>query len=193
MEPLNIFTDETLTKDVFIDNITAVGSAFGGTVEGEAVFINSRIVSALKLKHGDCVKAFVLPNYEDKRDRVRWRAIRVEVQGSMSDGKGIPDPSIDSLADTMTKTLGLVPRDEQIVNLLDEHGPLRTSTLSRLLGIDSGEVGTLCHGLYAQGRIALADIYSSPGNKRASHRVWAININDFDVDPFEEDDDRSTE
>jgi hypothetical protein len=179
MEAQNIFTDETLTKDVLVDNITTVGSAFGATVEGEAVFINSRIVAALKLKHGDYVRAFVLPNYEDKRDRVRWRAIRVEVQGSMSEDR---DP-----AAVLNPNAG-PPKDQLIMNLLDEHGPLRTSTLARLLNIDSGEAGTLCHGLYAQGKIALADIYSSPGNKRASHRVWAMDINDFDVDPFDQED-----
>jgi hypothetical protein len=177
MEAQNIFTDETLTKDVLVDNITSVGSAFGATVEGEAVFINTRIVCVLKLKHGDHVRAFVLPNYEDKRDRVRWRAIRVEVIGSMSEDQE-PMPQL---------TAG-PPKDQLIMDLLDEHGPLRTSTLARLLDIDSGEAGTLCHGLYAQGKIALADIYSSPGNKRASHRVWALDINDFDVDPFEDQD-----
>jgi hypothetical protein len=176
METQSIFTDETLTKDVLVDNITSVGSAFGATIEGEAVFINARIVSALKLKHGDHVRAFVLPNYEDKRDRVRWRAIRIEVIGSMSEDEEPAAP------------LGKAepPKDLQIMRLLDEHGPLRTSTLARLLDIDSGEAGTLCHGLYAQGKIALADIYSAPGNKRASHRVWAMDINDFDVDPFED-------
>jgi hypothetical protein len=188
MEAQNIFTDETLTKDVLVDNITAVGSAFGATVEGEAVFINSRIVAALKLKHGDYVRAFVLPNYEDKRDRVRWRAIRVKILGSTNDEESVPDPAIEGLVNAMTRTAELLPRNEQILKLLDDHGPLRTSTLARLLGIDSGEVGTLCHGLYAQGRIALADIYSSPGNKRASHRVWAMDINDFDVDPFDQED-----
>jgi hypothetical protein len=179
MEAQNIFTDETLTKDVLVDNITSVGSAFGATVEGEAVFINARIVSALKLKHGDHVRAFVLPNYEDKRDRVRWRAIRVEVIGSISEDQ---EPMV------MSNLNAGPPKDQLIMDLLDEHGPLRTSTLARLLDIDSGEAGTLCHGLYAQGKIALADIYSSPGNKRASHRVWALDINDFDVDPFEDQD-----
>lgn len=179
METQSIFTSDTLTKDVLIDNITSVGSAFGATVEGEAVFINSRIVSALKIKPGDHVRAFVLPNYEDKRDRVRWRAIRVEVQGSVSDEE---DPT-----SVGTTTAGK-PKDQRIMDLLDEHGPLRTSALARLLGIDSGEAGTLCHGLYAQGKIALADVYSSPANSRASHRVWAIDINDFDVDPFDQDD-----
>ena len=75
--------------------------------------------------------------------------------------------------------------DKRIIALLDEHGPLRTSSLSRLLGVDVGEAGALCHGLFAQGKIALADVYSSPSNTRASHRVWGININDFDVDPFD--------
>jgi hypothetical protein len=175
METQSIFTDETLTKDVLVDNITSVGSAFGATIEGEAVFINARIVSALKLKHGDHVRAFVLPNYEDKRDRVRWRAIRIEVIGSMS-AEGPVDAT-----DTVAK-------DVQVLRMLDDHGPLRTSTVARLLGVDSGEAGTLCHGLYAQGKIALADVYSSPNNTRASHRVWAISIHDFDVDPFEDQD-----
>lgn len=177
MEAQNIFTDETLTKDVLVDNITSVGSAFGATIEGEAVFINARIVSALKLKHGDHVRAFVLPNYEDKRDRVRWRAIRVDIIGSMSE---------DDAPATETRTAE-PPKDLQVMRLLDEHGPLRTSTLARLLNVDSGEAGTLCHGLYAQGKIALADVYSAPGNKRASHRVWAMDINEFDVDPFFEE------
>lgn len=166
-----MFTD-TLTKDVFIDEITAAGSAFGATPEGEAVFINARIVSAIKIKGGDHVRAIVLPNYEDKRDRVKWRAIRAEVQGSADD--------IQSPAENAG-----VAKDQQVLRLLDDNGPLRTSTVARLLGVDSGEAGTLCHGLYAQGKIALADVYSSPNNTRASHRVWAISIHDFDVDPFD--------
>jgi hypothetical protein len=169
-----MFTD-TLTKDVFIDEITAAGSAFGATAEGEAVFINARIVSAIKIKGGDHVRAMVLPNYEDKRDRVKWRAIRAEIQGST------PEHGPVDATDQVSK-------DQRVMRLLDDNGPLRTSIVARLLGIDSGEAGTLCHGLYAQGKIALADVYSSPNNTRASHRVWAISIHDFDVDPFEDQD-----
>lgn len=170
-----MFTD-TLTKDVFIDEITAAGSAFGATPDGEAVFINARIVSAIKIKGGDHVRAMVLPNYEDKRDRVKWRAIRAEIQGSTP-------------AEGPIGTADQVSKDQLVMRLLDDHGPLRTSTVARLLGVDSGEAGTLCHGLYAQGKIALADVYSSPNNTRASHRVWAISIHDFDVDPFDTADD----
>lgn len=170
----SIFRD-TVTEDIFIDDITAAGSAFGATIKGEAVFINSRIVNAVKLKPGDRVRVELLPNYEDKRDRVKWRAVRAEVQGSTA---------AESLVDEPSK----VANDMRVLRALDDHGPLRTSTIARLLGINSGEAGTLCHGLYAQGKVALADVYSSPSNTRASHRVWAVSIHDFDVDPFDEQD-----
>jgi hypothetical protein len=171
-----MFTD-TLTKDVFIDEITVAGSAFGATADGEAVFINARIVSAIKIKGGDYVRALVLPNYEDKRDRVKWRAIRAEVQGSTP----MLDPATESEVE-------IKPKDIRVLEVLEEHGPLRTSTVARLLGVDSGEAGALCHGLYAQGKVAMADVYSSPANSRSSHRVWAITIHDFDVDPFDTED-----
>ena len=176
MELRNTFTD-TQIKDVFVDDLTVSGSAFGATPDGEAVFINARVVNALKLSGGEHLRAMVVPNYEDKRDRVQWRTIRAEVQDPMAVTQ---EPMSEEPEPTV------VPKDQQILNLLDEHGPLRTSILARLLGIDSGEAGTLCHGLYAQGKIALADVYSSPSNSRASHRVWAIDINEFDVDPFDQ-------
>ena len=44
---------ETITKEVFIDDLTAAGSAFGSTSDGEAGFVNARIVEAVKIKGGD--------------------------------------------------------------------------------------------------------------------------------------------
>jgi hypothetical protein len=180
MELRNTFTD-TQIKDVFVDDLTVSGSAFGATPDGEAVFINARVVNALKLSGGEHLRAMVVPNYEDKRDRVQWRTIRAEVQ----EARPIVDAPMSEEPEPEPEPT-VVPKDQQILDLLDEHGPLRTSILARLLGIDSGEAGTLCHGLYAQGKIALADVYSSPSNSRASHRVWAIDINEFDVDPFDQ-------
>ena len=59
-------------KNIIVDQVTTVGSAFAATEEGEAVFINARIVSAVKIKHGDVLEAHLMPNYEDKRDHVPW-------------------------------------------------------------------------------------------------------------------------
>lgn len=176
-----MFTD-TITKDVFVDDLTAAGSAFGTTPDGEAVFVNARIVEAVKIKGGDYIKALVLPNYADKREKVQWRAVRAEVLGSAFD-------DISNEPDNETPLVEEVSKDKKVLAFLEEYGPLRTATLARLLETNSGEAGTLCHGLYAQGKIALADVYSDPSNKRASHRVWALDINEFDVDPFEDTED----
>lgn len=168
---------QTQTLQVFVDDLTPAGSAFGSTTSGEAVFVNARIVEAVKIKGGDYIEAIVVPNYADKRERVQWRAVRAKVIGSaFEDISHEPEPEVS-----------VVSKDQQVVLMLEEHGPLRTATLARLLNTNSGEIGALCHGLYAQGKIALADVYSDPGNKRASHRVWAVDINEFDVDPFEVD------
>mgnify|MGYP003630168342 FL=1 len=163
---------------IVVDDVTTVGSAFAATSEGEAVFINARIVNAVKIKHGDILEAHVLPNYEDKRASVPWRAMRASVQGSIFNEFSAED-------ETPVHT-NHAPQDkphEHIKELLEEHGPMRTATVARLMEMDAGAVGALCNGLFASGEIVRADVYGSPDQSRSSHRVWAINMHDFDEDP----------
>ncbi len=164
-----------LVKEVYVLDVTLSNSAFATTADNESVFINSRIMEALKIQPGDKVKAYVVANYSDKQDRVPWRAVRCEVVGSVF-------TDVEPRVEVPEKDLGL-----RIIDALEEHGPLRTATLGRLLNSNSGEIGSLCLGLFAEGKIALADVFSEPSQKRSSHRVWAVNINEFDVDPFEEE------
>lgn len=172
-----MFIEDTIIKDVVVDGITLAGSAFGVTTEGDGVFINTRIVNAMKLKSGDHLRAYIVPNYEDKRDQTKYRAIRVTVLHSMFEDTS---PSTDATGK---------PTSMQIVEMLEQYGPLRTAVLARLVGADTGEVGVICQGLFTAGKIAMADVYKDPTQKRSSHRVWGLDINEFDVDPFEEDED----
>lgn len=168
---------------VFVDQITPSGSAFGArTDNGEVVFINARIVSAVKVHEGYTLQATVIPNYEDKRHSVQWRAIRVTVLGEEETKPAAPTAE-------ETEQVAQDNMVEKLYGLLDTHGPLRTATLSRMMGLATIEVGVLCRGMYAAGNISMAEVYSSPANSRPSHKVWAVNINDFDVDPFETDED----
>ena len=168
----------TEKKNIIVDQLTTVGSAFGATEEGEAVFINARVVSAVKIKHGDILEAHILPNYEDKRDHVPWRVMRATVRGSIFE-------DIDDEEETPEPVIHYKPH-EHIKELLEEHGPMRTATMARIMDMDAGVVGALCNGLFASGDIAKADVFSSPDQSRASHRVWAIHTRDFDEDPTEE-------
>lgn len=168
---------DTIIKDVYVDDITLSGSAFGVTKEGEGVFINTRIVNAMKIRGGDHLKAYVLPNYEDKRDKIKYRAIRVDVVGSMFEEQDTPTASPGA-----PKNLS-----KQILELLEINGPLRTSVLARLTNSDTGEIGVICQGLFASGKIAMAEVFSEPNQKRSSHRVWGLTINEFDVDPMDDE------
>jgi len=68
----------TTAMPVIVDGITNSNSAFGATEEGEAVFFNTRIVQRMNLEEGQMVYAHCIPNYEDKRDQIPWRCIRIE-------------------------------------------------------------------------------------------------------------------
>ena len=74
----------TTAMPVIVDGITNSNSAFGATEAGEAVFFNTRIVQRMNLEEGQMVYAHCIPNYEDKRDQIPWRCIRIE-EGMDSD------------------------------------------------------------------------------------------------------------
>ena len=74
----------TIAMPVFVDGITESHSAFGANDAGEAVFFNTRIVQRMNLEEGQMVYAHCIPNYEDKRDQIPWRCIRIE-EGMDSD------------------------------------------------------------------------------------------------------------
>ena len=177
--------EDQATATVYVDQITTSGSGFGAKMDtGDVVFLNSRIMHAVKIQIGDTVRAIVIPNYEDKRHSVQWRAIRAVV---VSDPVNETITAVEEIESTV-QPAPAVEKDlsEWLCDLLDEHGPLRAATLARLMDQSVPEINVLCRGLHASGAISRAEVYSLPTNKRASHKVWALSLNDFDIDPFED-------
>ena len=68
-------------RRVTIHEVVDSGSAFGVTEDGDMVFINQRIVSAMDVKSGDVWDAYLLLNYPDKREMITWRALRLSTEG----------------------------------------------------------------------------------------------------------------
>lgn len=173
------------TKILMIENITSVGSAFGVTTSGAQTYINARIVDTVGLKCGDTVEALILPNYDDKRNSVPWRALRVtridSPIGAEQEAQWIEDESeIEEEPEVR------VSAADQIIALITEHGAMRTAVIAAQLGMTFAEVSTLCMGLFAEQKLSVAEVYGAPRQKRASLRVWGLDVNDFDVDPSEE-------
>lgn len=70
--------DTTRKQQILVEYLTASGSAFAVTPDGQQVFLNKRLVETMGVDAGDIYNAFLLPNYPDKRDQIPWRAMRVE-------------------------------------------------------------------------------------------------------------------
>ena len=67
-------------RRVTIHEVVDSGSAFGVTEDGDMVFINQRIVSAMDVKAGDVWDGYLLLNYPDKREMIPWRALRLSTE-----------------------------------------------------------------------------------------------------------------
>ena len=66
-------------KQILVEYLTSSGSAFAITEEGEQVFLSKRLVIRMDVQPGDIFDAHVLLNYADKRDKIKYRAMRIVV------------------------------------------------------------------------------------------------------------------
>ena len=65
-------------KQILVEYLTDVGSAFAITEEGEQVYLSKRLTKKMDIQPGDIFDAHVLLNYADKRDMIKYRAMRVQ-------------------------------------------------------------------------------------------------------------------
>lgn len=71
--------NEEKTKQILVEYLTDSGSAFAITEQGDQVFLSERLVTRMDVQPGDIFDAHVLLNYADKRDMIKYRAMRVKV------------------------------------------------------------------------------------------------------------------
>jgi len=126
--------DSTRKQQIIVEYITPSGSGFAVNPQGEQVFMNARLVSAMKVEAGDTYEAFLLPNYPDKKEMIPWRAMRVEpteidlglghVSGDKNPNRIIEYMQVhdDGIAWTITELSEdlEMPLDE-VKDILDEH------------------------------------------------------------------------
>jgi len=163
-------TFETTQKLVHVDMITYSSSACGSTPDGEQVFINARIVEAMKLDEGHVVLGHLLPNYPDKRENIPWRAMRVTRTEEQAAPVEQPEPEVEE------QTPG-----DKILAIIKEtpEGYFTTVDLMEETGLDTKTVNNWCMGLHNRGLIARADVHAAPNQKRASFILWALNSKSF--------------
>lgn len=157
----------TDVKDVVLEDKSYSGSMFATTKDGEGVFINARIVQLLKLEPMEEVRAFVLPNYPDKREHIQWRAVRVERSEKQ-------EPVIAGLK-------SLEPTVEQrVLTLLEAGGIFSNGEIAEYLGIEPALAGTTTARLFISGKLAKAEVHRRPGQMRPSLLLYAIDVDQFE-------------
>ena len=62
---------------ILVEYLTSSGSAFAITEEGEQVFLSERLVTRMEVQPGNVFDALVVLNYADKREKIKYRAMRI--------------------------------------------------------------------------------------------------------------------
>tara|TARA_R110002126_G_scaffold1361_6_gene7697 strand:- start:13062 stop:13583 length:522 start_codon:yes stop_codon:yes gene_type:complete len=159
---------ETIKMQAILETTTFSGSAFAVNSQGEQIFINQRIMERMNLEEGVLVTAHVLPNYDDKRQSIPWRAMRVDVP------RHLPDSNMTEITSTQL--------DNQIIQILSDKsafGRLWTDKeIASLASTTAAECHRACVRLHERSTICRVDFSSDP-NKIKSAVMWGADISDF--------------
>jgi len=68
---------EDKPKQILVEYLTDNGSGFAITERGDQVYLSDRLVEKMNVQPGDIFDAYIMLNYADKRDAIKWRAMRV--------------------------------------------------------------------------------------------------------------------
>ena len=170
---------ETQKAPAIVEIITYSGSAFAVNEMGQQIFINSRIVDRCDLSEGTEVLAHIVPNYQDKRDHIPWRALRVEVPRKIDVQATVAGIETVMPAPQPTKT---DPSwlEERIFELLaNEDSYWTTVEIAEQMDIDTKTAGNALHRLFTKRRISKADVHANPDQGRASFVLWTDKVSKF--------------
>ena len=77
MQTINENSNFGNLSKIIIDAFTNTGSAFGATESGDQVFVKASLIERCHASEGDICTALLIQNYEDKRLKTPWRAVRL--------------------------------------------------------------------------------------------------------------------
>jgi len=102
-------------SEVFIYSVSFSSNAFGRDASGEnegPIFFHKSQTEKFDIKPGDTFRARYVPNYEDRRDNVPWRAIFIFPQPRPAEERGIAElVSVPPPAPAPAAKKGIEPSD----------------------------------------------------------------------------------
>lgn len=173
----------TIQKHIYITNQLETMSTFGIDPEsGEQVFISARLANQFDLREGDYVMCLVVPNRVPE-NKVPWYAMFVR---KVSTPESPPQTLIcdaDSSDDSVPEATSppAVPREITQSEILDylKDGLASAKEIATSLGGDTTQTTNELTKLHRGGEVARSEIRAKRDQVRASHVLWALNVEDF--------------
>lgn len=156
---------------ITITNMHPRGFAFAVTADGGQIFIPPHVATEHEIAAGDQVDALLTINPNGvERDRTPWLAVKLR-------------PDDQQAAPVLGSDVSTIDRDFAVLQAIQSTQYLTTGEIASQLGIGTTTASNSAKRLFAEGRIAKADVYSKPGQERASFTLWAQDAERFvDVD-----------
>jgi hypothetical protein len=173
------------TRICTVDGTTKGGSAFAICENGEKVFISTKIVDAVGVEVGDMLFAYCVDNYRDgegyAKYSARWRAIRVEVQERFKPvAAAAPAQATQEAPQEVVYALPVVVTQgdagARIRALLDEDRVWSARRAADRLEMSMNQASSWLWWKHKTGEIASARLFQSMDQERASHVVYAKDI-----------------
>jgi hypothetical protein len=140
---------------VFCTNVMNTHTAFAVRADnGDEVFIPSAVAHAVKLQPADTVIAHIVPNTRHP-EKTPWFAISIE--------RDVEQGAID----------------EKILAYLSGTAYASTSEIAQEFSTDATTASNALNRLFRRGRLAKAEVYSRPGQERATTCLWATEAGRF--------------
>lgn len=145
------------TAQIYCSNVLPTKTAFGIRADtGEQVFIPSTVTNATNLEINEVVQAVMVPN-KLHADKTPWFAISIERDITPEQGS----------------------LDDRMLSYLTSTAYASTSEIAHEFSTDATTASNALNRLFRRGKLAKAEVYSRPGQERATTCLWATEAGRF--------------
>ena len=146
--------------NIFISHISQKGAGFGVRLDlSEDVYFHPRFANSGVIEDGSTVRAEMVPNTPDMRERTPWMVVRL-------------------VNDVASKSTAIPVLDDKVLAVLSDYQFATTQEIAGIVAADEHEVSLALHRLFGRGQCVKAPVYTGP-EKEPIFVVWAASADDL--------------
>jgi hypothetical protein len=159
------------TAELYCLRIHPTGFGFGARTDtGEQVYLPQSVTVGARVTEGEVFKATLIVNTHPNNNSTPWVAIRVHRDKA-------PAVTPEAAAPAPVRE----PIDDRVLRHLEDLGFASTSEIAEefVAEMDVHQTHNVLLRLFNAGRVIKADVFSRPGQERASFCLWAKDLSAF--------------